>query len=159
MISPGKLPGHIPVENILQERYARNPKIVRLLNMLPEPPNKDIGEGLDTAFRSMREARLKPPLIEEMDSGVCVVLRHESLASAEEQIIDYLERYGTVRNRDAREVTGIESENAMKRVFERMRRNEIIEPVNPSATRAKYSYKLMSGYKMKFQTLKERADK
>jgi len=34
VISPGKLPGHITVENILQERYARNPKIVRLLNKL-----------------------------------------------------------------------------------------------------------------------------
>jgi len=159
VISPGKLPGHITVENILQERYARNPKIVRLLNKLPDPPNKDIGEGLDTAFRSMRDARLRPPLIEEMDNAVRVVLKHESIASAEEQIIDYLEKNKTVRNREARELTGIESENAMKRVFERMRRNEIIEPVNPRATRAKYSYKLMPGYKMKFQTLKERTDK
>jgi ATP-dependent DNA helicase RecG len=130
-----------------------------LLNKLPDPPNKDIGEGLDTAFRSMRDARLKPPFIEEMDNGVRVVLRHESIASAEEQIIDYIEKHGTVRNRDARELTGIESENAMKRVFERMRRNQIIEPVDPNATRAKYSYKLMSGYKMRFQTLKDRTDK
>jgi len=160
IISPGKLPGHITISNILQERYARNPKIVRLLNKLPDPPNKDIGEGLDTAFRSMRDARLKPPLIEEMEGGVRVVLRHDSIASAEEQIIDYLEKNGTVRNREARELTGIESENAMKRVFERMRKNEIIEPVDPNATRAKYSYKLMAGYKARFQTLKERtADK
>jgi ATP-dependent DNA helicase RecG len=159
VISPGKLPGHITVENILQERYARNPKIVRLLNKLPDPPNKDIGEGLDTAFRSMRDARLKPPLIEEMDNSVRVVLRHESIASAEEQIIDYLEKNGLVRNRDARELTGIESENAMKRVFERMRKNQIIEPVDPNATRAKYSYKLMPGYKTRFQTLKDRTDK
>jgi len=107
----------------------------------------------------MRDARLKPPLIEEMGNGVRVVLRHESIASAEEQIIEHLEKNGTVRNREARELTGIESENAMKRVFERMRKNGIIEPVNPSATRARYSYKLMSGYKMKFQTLKERTDK
>ena len=151
VISPGKLPGHITIENILQERYARNPKIVRLLNKLPNPPNKDIGEGLDTAFRSMREARLKPPLIEELDNGVKVTLRHESIASAEEQIIDYLEKYETIRNRDARALTGIESENAMKRIFERMRRNEVIEPVDPNATRTKYSYRLVSGYKEHFQ--------
>jgi len=44
----------------------------------------------------------------------------------------------------------------MKRVFERMRKNEIIEPVNPHATRAKYSYKLMAGYKARLQTLKDR---
>ena len=127
VVSPGKLPGHITVENILQERYERNPKIVRLLNKLPDPPNKDIGEGLDTAFRSMRDARLKPPLIEEMDSGVRVVLDTKALRLLE-QIIDYLEKNATVRNREARELTGVASENAMKRVFERMRKNQIIKP-------------------------------
>jgi ATP-dependent DNA helicase RecG len=159
VISPGKLPGHITVENILLERYARNPKIVRLLNKLPDPPNKDIGEGLDTAFRSMRDARLKPPVIEEMGNGVRVILRHESIASAEEQIIEYLEKNEMIRNREGRELTGIESENAMKRIFERMRKNQIIEPVDSNATRAKYSYKLMPGYETKFQTLKEHTDK
>ena len=53
-------------------------RVVRLLNKLPDPPNKDIGEGIDTAFRSMRDARLKPPVIEELDNGVRVVLRHEA---------------------------------------------------------------------------------
>lgn len=155
VVSPGKLPGHITIENILQERYARNPKIVRLLNKLPDPPNKDIGEGLDTAFRSMRDARLKPPQIEEMENGVRVILRHESIASAEEQVIEYLERHGTIRNRDARDVTGIGSENAMKRVFERMRKNGIIEPVDPDASRARYSYRLVDGYRDRFQTMME----
>jgi ATP-dependent DNA helicase RecG len=154
VVSPGRLPGHVTPANILQERYSRNPKIVRLLNKLPDPPNKDIGEGLDTAFRSMREARLKPPEISETESGVKVVLRHESIASAEEQIIDYLEQHGTIRNRDARSLTGIDSENAMKRVFERMRKNRLIEPVDLGATRTKYSYKLTAGYRNRFQTLK-----
>jgi len=153
VVSPGKLPGHITVENILQERYARNPKIVRLLNKLPDPPNKDIGEGLDTAFRSMREARLKPPVIQESENSVRVTLRHESIASAEEQIIDYLERNRTIRNRDGRALTGIASENAMKRIFERMRKNRLIEPVDPRATRATFSYRLVDGYKERFQSL------
>ncbi len=152
VISPGRLPGHITVDNILQDRYARNPKVVRLLNKLPDPPNKDIGEGLDTAFRSMRDAKLKPPVIEETETSVKVVLRHESIASAEEQIICYLETNETIRNRQARELTGIESENAMKRVFERMRKAELIEPVDPSASKTKYSYKLVLGYRDRFKT-------
>ena len=90
---------------------------------------------------------------------MCALFSHESIASAEEQIIDYLEKSGTVRNREGRALTGIESENAMKRVFERMRKNEIIEPVDPNATRGMYSYRLMSGYKSRFQTLKDRTDK
>jgi ATP-dependent DNA helicase RecG len=91
-----------------------------------------------------------------MDNAVRVVLRHESIASAEEQIIEYLETHGRIRNRDARELTGIGSENAMKRVFERMRRNEIIEPEDPGATRTKYSYKLVEGYRERFQSVKSR---
>jgi ATP-dependent DNA helicase RecG len=50
--SPGGLPGYVTVKNILSERYARNPKIVRLLNKFKNPPNKDIGEGLNTAFEA-----------------------------------------------------------------------------------------------------------
>jgi len=72
--SPGRLPGHITPQNILEERFMRNPKIVRLVNKLPNPPNRDIGEGLNTAFREMERARLKPPMIEELESAVKVTL-------------------------------------------------------------------------------------
>lgn len=48
--SPGKLPGHVTVANILTSQAARNPKIVRLINKFPGAPNKDVGEGLNTAF-------------------------------------------------------------------------------------------------------------
>ena len=73
--SPGKLPAHITVENILQERYARNCTIVRLLNKFPNPPNKDIGEGLRTAFAKMAEFGLKEPVIKELENSVLVILR------------------------------------------------------------------------------------
>jgi ATP-dependent DNA helicase RecG len=45
--SPGTLPGHITVENILDERFSRNPSLVRLINKFPDPPNMDVGEGLN----------------------------------------------------------------------------------------------------------------
>lgn len=46
--SPGRLPGHVTVDNLLDEQFARNPKLVRLINKFPNPPNKDVGEGLNT---------------------------------------------------------------------------------------------------------------
>ncbi|WP_353062489.1 ATP-binding protein [Tunturibacter psychrotolerans] len=52
--SPGTLPAHITVENILDERFARNGSLVRLINKFPNAPNKDVGEGLNTAFDAMR---------------------------------------------------------------------------------------------------------
>jgi ATP-dependent DNA helicase RecG len=44
--SPGRLPAHVTPDNILDERFSRNGTIVRLVNKFPNPPNKDVGEGL-----------------------------------------------------------------------------------------------------------------
>lgn len=115
--SPGKLPGHVTVDNILETQAARNPKVVRLINKFPNPPNKDVGEGLNTAFDAMEKLRLKPPVITERESSVCVFIKHERLASPEEIIVNYLRDNERVRNSIGRELTGIKSENAMKRVF------------------------------------------
>jgi len=90
--SPGKLPAHITVQNILDERYARNGSIVRILNKFPNPPNKDVGEGLNTAFAKMAELGLKAPVIRELDNAVLVLIKHEPLASPEETIMRYLVR-------------------------------------------------------------------
>lgn len=38
--SPGKLPGHITLDNILSEQCSRNPKIIRLISKFPSPPTK-----------------------------------------------------------------------------------------------------------------------
>lgn len=127
--SPGKLPGHITTENILREQFARNPKLVRLINKFPNPPNKDVGEGLNTTFEAMAKLRLKPPIIAEKENSVLVVLKHESLASPESTVMDYLANHEDITNSVARELTGIKSENTMKEVFYRLRDRGIIEQV------------------------------
>jgi ATP-dependent DNA helicase RecG len=73
--SPGKLPGHVTNENILDTQSARNPTIVRLINKFPNPPNQDVGEGLNTAFSAMEALRLKPPVIQEKEGSVLVTPR------------------------------------------------------------------------------------
>ena len=77
--SPGRLPGHITVDNILKEQLARNGKIVRLISKFPMPPNKDAGEGLNTAFAAMTKMELKQPTIIEKENSVLVVIKHERL--------------------------------------------------------------------------------
>jgi ATP-dependent DNA helicase RecG len=59
--SPGRLPAHVTPKNILDQRFARNGAIVRLLNKFPDPPNRDVGEGLNTAFERMHQLGLKEP--------------------------------------------------------------------------------------------------
>lgn len=127
--SPGRLPGHVTTENILNEQFARNGSLVRIINKFPDPPNKDVGEGLNTAFSAMSRLRLKPPIIEERDSSVLVKIRHEALASPEEAVMEYLESHDEIVNRVGREITGITSENSMKNVFYKLRDRALIEPV------------------------------
>lgn len=134
--SPGSLPGHITEENILDEQFARNGAIVRLINKFPNPPNRDVGEGLNTAFQAMRSLRLKEPLIKEMENSVLVIIRHEPLASPEEAVLKYLETHDEINNRTARGLTGIASENAMKNVFYRLRDKGLIEMVPGKRSRA-----------------------
>jgi ATP-dependent DNA helicase RecG len=139
--SPGTLPGHVTPENILRERFARNGVIVRLINKFPDPPNKDVGEGLNTAFTAMRTMNLKDPVVAQDEESVTVTLKHEPLASPEERIIEYLQRHGKITNKQAREVCFIGSENKMKRVFQKLMKQDVIERV-PGTTRYTASYQL-----------------
>jgi len=127
--SPGLLPGHITIRNILNEQFARNGSLVRLINKFPDPPNKDIGEGLNTAFREMEKLRLKPPIFNETGSSVVVSIRHDPLASPEQSVMDYLANHDFITNRITRELTGIGSENIVKEVFYRLHEAGLIERV------------------------------
>lgn len=127
--SPGKLPGYVTLSNILEARYSRNTKIVRTLNRYKNPPNKDMGEGLNTAFQKMKEWRLEDPIIRVDGNYVKVRISHISLATPEESILEFLANNEKIKNREARQLTGIKSENIMKNVFYKLRDNNLIEPV------------------------------
>ncbi|TPG08433.1 ATP-dependent DNA helicase RecG [Rhodanobacter glycinis] len=127
--SPGRLPGHVTTNNIISTQFARNPKLVRLVNKFQNPPNKDVGEGLNTAFEAMNKLRLKKPIIIETDNSVVVTLRHESLGSPEQLVMEYLNQNDQITNAIGRELTGITSENTMKSVFYRLRDTKQIEQV------------------------------
>ena len=127
--NPGKLPGHVTTTNILDTQSARNPALVRLINKFPNPPNKDVGEGLNTVFRAMESLRLKPPVILEKDNSVLVIIRHEPLGSPEELVMNFMEANEEITNSIARDITGIKSENSMKNVFLRLKARNMLEPI------------------------------
>ncbi len=129
VLSPGRLPGYVTVTNILDARFSRNPKIVRTLNRYSEPPNKDMGEGLNTAFQKMKEFGLKSPQIFEEGNYVKVILPHTALATPAEAILSYLRLNQTITNKFAREITGIKSENLVKIEFYKLRDSGLIERV------------------------------
>ncbi len=140
--SPGKLPGYITLENIYEERFSRNPVIVRALHRLPDPVNKDIGEGLDTVRNALRSAKLVEPLIEELENSVQITVEHRSIESLRDIILRHLENNPVITNRDVREISGEDSENKVKREFQRLREEGLIEPIDPSASAFDFQYQL-----------------
>lgn len=139
--SPGPLPAHITPQNILEERFSRNGVIVRWINKFPDPPNKDVGEGLRTASEAMKQLDLKPPEIEQSGNSVLVRIRHQRLASTEETILEYLETHDEITNSIVRSLTGIGSENQVKRTLQRMVRTGELESI-PNRSRAGAGYRL-----------------
>ena len=127
--SPGKLPGYVTLDNILDARFSRNQKIVRTLNRYKEAPNKDLGEGLNTAFQKMKEFGLKNPEIFEDGNYTVVRLPHTPLATPGDAIMRFLETHDRITNKQAREITGIRSENLVKREFYKLRDAGLLEQI------------------------------
>lgn len=142
--SPGRLVGHVTTQNILHTQYARNQRLVRLINKFPNPPNKDVGEGLNTAFDAMRKLRLRDPIITETESTVLVTIPHQKLASAEDLVMAYLRENDEITNRQARELCGVRSENSMKGIFKRLQARDLIEQV-PDRSRFKAAWRKKVG--------------
>lgn len=138
--SPGKLPAHITEKNILSERFLRNGKLVRLINKFPNPPNKDVGEGLNTSFQAMRDLKLREPIIQQLENSVLVTLKHEKLGSAEQIIAEYLRSNDEINNAIARKLCNIGDANKMAGIFKKMSRTGIIESI-PGRAQVKTGYK------------------
>ncbi|HBY93433.1 MAG TPA: hypothetical protein DEP84_05605 [Chloroflexi bacterium] len=114
--SPGLLPGHITLQNILTERFSRNEVVVQVLSDLGFIER--LGYGIDRMVRLMHEAGLPEPLFEETDNGLKLTLfgHGERLLSTDretasrwaamglnerqERALAYLAEHGRITNRD-----------------------------------------------------------
>ena len=83
--SPGRLPGHVTLQNIKDERYSRNEAVVAVLTDLGYIER--LGYGIDRMIAAMQEAGLPEPEFEETAAGFRVTLRSagEDLVSAQPQ--------------------------------------------------------------------------
>lgn len=82
--SPGPLPGHITPENMRQEHYSRNGRIMRALKTLGLV--EEFGEGVDRMFAGMEARLMEPPIFLATSSSVTVTLRNRFLVSIEDQV-------------------------------------------------------------------------
>ncbi|MBN1399731.1 MAG: DeoR family transcriptional regulator, partial [Anaerolineae bacterium] len=70
--SPGRLPGHVTLDNLLDERYSRNQIIVQVLADLGYIER--LGYGIDRMVALMEAEGLPAPTFEETANGFCVTL-------------------------------------------------------------------------------------
>ncbi len=82
--SPGPLPGHITTDNMREEHYSRNPRIMRVLKTMGLV--EEYGEGIDRMYREMESRLMEPPIFEATASSVTVTLRNRFLIDVEDQL-------------------------------------------------------------------------
>ncbi len=108
--SPGTYPGHITIDNIRNERFARNPLILRTLNRFQSAPNLDIGEGVDRMFMVMKEKNLYEPLFfppKIRPNSVLLLLLNMQRIEYWDTVGNYLNENYRITNSKVREITGL----------------------------------------------------
>lgn len=141
--SPGKLPGYMTLENLYEERFSRNPNIVRMLHNLPDPLNHDIGEGLDTVRNEMNKAGLVAPTFELRGNAFVATIRHQRMASVEDVVMQYLQKNpnAAMTNKLARQLSGEDDINKVKKALQKLRADGLIDVVDPNASAFNFQYK------------------
>ena len=84
MRSPGPLPGHITIDNMRDEHYSRNPRVMRVQKTMGLV--EEYGEGIDRMYREMETRLMEPPAFEATASSVTVTLRNRFLVEVEDQV-------------------------------------------------------------------------
>lgn len=84
--SPGRLPGHVTVDNLREERYSRNEVLVQVLSDLGLIER--LGYGIDRMLKLMAGEGLPPPTFRETAAGFLVTLQGRSIAQASQSGID-----------------------------------------------------------------------
>jgi ATP-dependent DNA helicase RecG len=133
--SPGSLPWPVTVENILEQQYSRNPRVVRVLFEMGYI--EEIGMGLDNVYRWLAEAGQPEPTLQ--DTGGCFIITlygldmEKALVEGEAEAIDltalglnerqrraieYIQEHDRITNREYRELGKVSHEIAYRELSE-----------------------------------------
>lgn len=78
--SPGRLPGHVTLANLRDERYSRNEILVQVLSDMGLIER--LGYGIDRMLKQMDTEGLPPPAFRETAAGFMVTLKGRAVAEA-----------------------------------------------------------------------------
>jgi ATP-dependent DNA helicase RecG len=148
--SPGRLPGHVTVKNLVDERFSRNETIVQVLSDMGFIER--LGYGIDRMIRLMAEAGLARPRFEETAAGFQVTLfghgaalmaedagaeswRHVGLNERQEQALAYLAERGRITNREYQELCpDVSAETIRRDLADLVRKNLLLKIGEKRAT-------------------------
>jgi ATP-dependent DNA helicase RecG len=128
--SPGRLPGHVTLNNIVQERFSRNEVIVQILADMGFIER--LGYGIDRMIQLMLDHGLPDPVFQETANGFQVTLyghgeslisdevdarhwRHLHLNERQEKALAYLAERGRITNREYQELCSDVSAETIRR--------------------------------------------
>ncbi|MBI5034825.1 MAG: DeoR family transcriptional regulator [Chloroflexi bacterium] len=128
--SPGRLPGHVTIDNIVEERFSRNEVIAQVLADLGFIER--LGYGIDRMIRLMRDWGLPAPRFAETSNGFRVTLRGPGerlvgdeidrskwrrldLNERQEATLEYIAKNQRVTNKDLRDLFPDVSEETIRR--------------------------------------------
>ncbi len=111
VISPGGLPGFITVENIVDEHYSRNPRIVN--GLFQWGYIEELGLGIDRMMEVMQQSGLHPPTFDARPYSFAVTLfnaREKQKAPEwarntnhrQARALQYIRDHGSITNREYR---------------------------------------------------------
>lgn len=84
IISPGKLPNIVTLENIKETRYSRNPRISRVLTEFGWV--RELNEGVKRIYRDMEDFFLEPPIYLEPEQSVRLILKNNIIMRTVRQL-------------------------------------------------------------------------
>jgi ATP-dependent DNA helicase RecG len=140
--SPGRLPGHVTLANLKEERYSRNEAIVAVLSDLGYIER--LGYGIDRMIATMQAAGLPEPLFDETTAGFKVTLQsagdelvsarpegqrwgHQFLNERQERALAYVQTHGRITNSEFQElVPDVSAETIRRDLADLVDRNLLI---------------------------------
>ncbi len=114
--SPGGLPGYITLQNIIEEHYSRNPRLVN--GLLQWGYIEELGLGVDKMIESMVAAGHPQPEFKASPHSFVVILRkgrelgqpgakpqwEQSMNERQMQALQFVQREGRITNKDYRDL-------------------------------------------------------
>jgi len=123
IISPGGLPGFITLDNIVEEHFSRNPRIVAGLYQWGYI--EELGLGVDRMIEEMTQAGHAPPDFRETPYSFAVSLSNvreraptphweRTMNERQAKALTYIREHGRITNREYREICPVVSPETLR---------------------------------------------